>query len=70
MIAWVRSVGRENGIVAVTKKFASLIGGKLPKCILSCERSGKYRSARKAVEGQSPQKNIGTKKCECPFEQL
>ncbi|KAI8565765.1 hypothetical protein RHMOL_Rhmol03G0286900 [Rhododendron molle] len=68
MIAWVRTIGRENGIVVVTKKSASLIGNKLPKCILSCERSGKYRSARKAVEGQSSQKNTGTKKFECPFE--
>jgi hypothetical protein len=67
MIAWVRKVGRENGIVVVTKKSASLIGGKLPKCILSCERSGKYRSAKKVVEGQSSQKNTGTKKMRVPI---
>ncbi|XP_058223214.1 protein FAR-RED IMPAIRED RESPONSE 1-like [Rhododendron vialii] len=68
MVAWVRRVGKDNGIVIVIKKSASLIGGKLPKCIFSCERSGKYRSARNAVEGQSSQKNTVTKKCECPFE--
>ncbi|XP_058185778.1 protein FAR1-RELATED SEQUENCE 4-like [Rhododendron vialii] len=37
MVAWVRRVGKENGIVIVIKKFASLIGGKLLKCIPSCE---------------------------------
>ncbi|XP_058217644.1 uncharacterized protein LOC131328758 [Rhododendron vialii] len=68
MVAWVRRVGMENGIVVVIKKSASLISGKLPKCILSCERSGKYRPARNAIERQSSQKNNGTKKCECPFE--
>ncbi|XP_058208243.1 uncharacterized protein LOC131321257 [Rhododendron vialii] len=68
MVTWVRRVGKENCIVVVIKKSVSLIGGKLPKCILSCERSGKYRSARNAVEGQFSQKNTGTKKYECLFE--
>ena len=68
MLDWVRSVGRQNGIVVVIKRSANLKGGKLPKCILGCERGGKYEWSRYLSEGQTLQKNTGTKKCGCPFK--
>ena len=43
MLAWVKRVGLENGIVVVINKSANLKGGKLPRCILGCERGGKYK---------------------------
>lgn len=70
MINLTKTVGLKNGIVVVIKNSAILKGGKLPKCHLTCERGGKYKSPRYVVNGQSLKKNIGTKKCECPFEQL
>jgi len=66
MLAWAKRVGPENGIVVVINKSANLKGGKLPKCILGCERGGKYRPHR-GVEGQILNRNTGTKKCDCPF---
>ena len=68
MLDWVRSVGRQNGIVVVIRRSANLKGGKLPKCILGCERGGKYEPPRYHSEGQPLQRNTGTKKCDCPFE--
>lgn len=68
MLAWARRVGLENGIVVVIKNSANLKGGKLPKCILGCERGGKYKPHRYLVGGQTLQRNTGTKKCDCPFE--
>ncbi|GFZ21224.1 hypothetical protein Acr_29g0003860 [Actinidia rufa] len=68
MLDWVRSVGRQNGMVVVIKRSANLKGGKLPKCILGCERGGKYEPPRHHSEGQPLQRNTGRKKCDCPFE--
>ena len=68
MLDWVRSVGRQNGIVVVIKRSANLKGGKLPKCILGCEREGKYERLRYLSKGQPLQKNTITKKINCPFE--
>ncbi|GFZ21804.1 hypothetical protein Acr_29g0009660 [Actinidia rufa] len=68
MLNWVRSVGRQNGMVVVIKRSANLKGGKLPKCILGCERGGKYEPPRHHSEGQPLQRNTRTKKCDCPFE--
>ena len=67
MLAWVKRVGLENGIVVVINKSAYLKRGKLPRCILGCERGGKYRP-RRGVERLILHRNTGTKKCECPFE--
>ncbi|XP_058217423.1 uncharacterized protein LOC131328499 [Rhododendron vialii] len=68
MLAWARSVGLKYGIVVVILNSAKLKGGKLPKCILGCERGGKYEPPRYLVEGQSLQRNTGTRKCDCPFQ--
>ncbi|CAM8911903.1 unnamed protein product [Rhodiola kirilowii] len=43
MLNWAKRVGLENGIVVVIKNSAKKSGGKMPKCILACERGGKYR---------------------------
>ncbi|XP_058189455.1 uncharacterized protein LOC131307055 [Rhododendron vialii] len=68
MLAWVRSVSLKYGIVVVILNSAKLKGGKLPKCILGCERGGKYELPGYLVEGQSLQRNTGTRKCDCPFQ--
>ncbi|XP_058192078.1 uncharacterized protein LOC131309466 [Rhododendron vialii] len=68
MLAWARSVGLKYGIVVVILNSAKLKGGKLTKCILGCERGGKYETPRYLVEGQSLQRNTGTRKCNCPFQ--
>ncbi|CAM8947930.1 unnamed protein product [Rhodiola kirilowii] len=62
MLNWAKRVGLENGIVVVIKNSAKKSGGKMPKCILACERGGKYRPETSQI------RNTGTKKCECPFE--
>ncbi|CAM8953518.1 unnamed protein product [Rhodiola kirilowii] len=62
MLNWAKRVGLENGIVVVIKNSAKKSGGKMPKCILACERGGKYRLETSQI------RNTGTKKCECPFE--
>ncbi|CAM8905633.1 unnamed protein product [Rhodiola kirilowii] len=67
MLNWAKMIGLENGIVVVIKNSTKKIGGKMPKCILACERGGKYKHSF-LVEGTSEIKNTGTKKCECPFE--
>ncbi|CAM8953562.1 unnamed protein product [Rhodiola kirilowii] len=67
MLNWAKRIGLENGIVVVIKNSAKKIGGKMPKCILACERGGKYKPPF-LVEETSQIKNTGTKKCECPFE--
>ncbi|CAM8889805.1 unnamed protein product [Rhodiola kirilowii] len=67
MLNWAKRVGLENGIVVVIKNSAKKIGGKMPKCILTCERGGKYKPPF-LVEETSQIRNTGTKKCECPFE--
>ncbi|XP_058211563.1 protein FAR-RED IMPAIRED RESPONSE 1-like [Rhododendron vialii] len=50
MLAWARSVGLKYGIVVVILNSAKLKGGKLPKCILGCERGGKYEPPRYLVD--------------------
>ncbi|KAL9691183.1 hypothetical protein QQ045_011602 [Rhodiola kirilowii] len=62
MLNWAKRVGLENGIVVVIKNSVKKSGGKMPKCILACERGGKYRPETFQI------RNTGTKKCECPFE--
>ncbi|CAM8926129.1 unnamed protein product [Rhodiola kirilowii] len=61
MLNWAKRIGLENGIVVVIKNSAKKIGGKMPKCILACERGGKYKHSF-LVEGTSEIKNTGTKK--------
>ncbi|GFY89206.1 hypothetical protein Acr_06g0011460 [Actinidia rufa] len=68
MLDWVRSVGRQNGIVVVIKRSANFKGDRLPKCILGCERGGNYEPPWYLSGGQSLQRNTGTRKCDCPFE--
>ncbi|XP_058211760.1 uncharacterized protein LOC131323942 [Rhododendron vialii] len=68
MLAWARSIGLKYGIVVVILNSAKLKGGKLPKCILGCERGGKYEPSRNHVEGKSLQRNTRTRKCDCPFQ--
>ncbi|GFY85687.1 hypothetical protein Acr_04g0004250 [Actinidia rufa] len=68
MLDLVRSVGQQNGIVMVIKRSANFKGGRLPKCILGCERGGKYEPPRYHSEGQPLQRNTETRKCDCPFE--
>ncbi|XP_058217238.1 uncharacterized protein LOC131328294 [Rhododendron vialii] len=68
MLTWARSVGLKYGIVEVILNSTKLKGSKLPKCILGCERGGKYEPPRYLVEGQSLQRNTGTRKCDCPFQ--
>ncbi|GFY99079.1 hypothetical protein Acr_13g0004800 [Actinidia rufa] len=55
-------------MVVVIKRSANLKGGKLPKCILGCERGRKYEPPRHHSEGQPLQRNTETKKCDCPFK--
>ena len=52
MLDWVRSIGRQNSIMVVIKRFANLKDGKLLKCIISCERGGKYERPPYLFEGQ------------------
>ena len=53
MLDWVRSVDRQNNIVIIIKMSTNLKGGKLPKCILDCERQKKYEPSKYLFEGQS-----------------
>ena len=68
MLEWVRSVGRQNGFLIVITKSTNLKGNKLPRCILCCEKQGKYKRAQHLTEGQSFVRNTRSKKCECPFQ--
>lgn len=66
MLAWVRSVGQQNGFVVVISNSAKLRGRKMPRCILGCERGGSYRSG--GILSKILRRNTGTQKCECPFQ--
>ena len=69
---WVRKTGYELNMVITTK-----CSRKDRDIILHCERSGKYRSGKKKIDGMSPKKkpeseraSVRLKKSGCPFTLL
>ncbi|RWR79687.1 2-succinylbenzoate--CoA ligase, chloroplastic/peroxisomal isoform X2 [Cinnamomum micranthum f. kanehirae] len=65
LISWARGVVRKNSFVIVIKVSNAAQVGVKARVLLACERSGQYRHEQ--GQKQKRIKQIGLKKCGCPF---
>ena len=62
-------VGKRNGVIIVMKVSNVARPGIKARIVLACERSGHYKHCKTIDEGPTKKKikQIGSKKCGCPF---
>ncbi|XP_058216666.1 uncharacterized protein LOC131327528 [Rhododendron vialii] len=52
LVDWIRCTGKQHGFIIVIKGSEKCIKNRTPRMRFSCERSGKYRSIVKKVDGK------------------
>ncbi|KAL5137778.1 Protein FAR1-RELATED SEQUENCE 5 [Glycine soja] len=66
VLRWARSIAHENGFVAMILRSDTNTGsrGRTTFVLIGCERSGEYKCRKK----EFIRRDIGTRKCGCPFK--